>query len=141
MANEVEMELSRILIQENSDQQLIFLKERYGERSFPIVIGTAEALAIDRRLKGIQSPRPLAHDLIFNVIKGLDAQLERIVVCDLRQIMVNDRPAYTYFALLIIRQGEQIIEIDSRPSDAVALGVVNDTPIFCAEHVLEEATD
>lgn len=135
----VEMELSRVLIREDSDQQLIFLKEVDGEREFPIVIGTAEALAIDRRLKGIESPRPLTHDLIFNVIHGLDGKLEQIVISDLRQIMVNQVPQFTYFALLIVRHREEIVEIDARPSDAVALAVSQNTPVYVAENVLRDA--
>ncbi len=140
MAQEIEMELKRILIQETSGQQFIFLKERYGERSFPIVIGTAEAYAIDRRLKGIQSPRPLTHDLIFNVVTGMGGKLERIVINDLREVMVNGRPEFTYFAQLVIQQNNETVFIDSRPSDAIALGIVNSTPIYINEKVLNDAT-
>jgi len=128
----IEMELSRILIQENSDQQFIFLKEKNGDRSFPIVIGTAEAFAIDRRLKNIKVPRPLTHDLIFNVITEMGGSLERIVINDLRN--------HTFFARLIIGMDGNLVEVDARPSDAIALGIVNQTPIFCAEHVLDEAS-
>lgn len=139
MDDVVKMELKRILIQENSGQQFIFLQECNGTRSFPIVIGTAEAFAIDRRLKGIQSPRPLTHDLIFNVMHSLEGHLEKIIISDLREIMVNDRPEYTYFAILIVRRGDELIEIDSRPSDAIALGVAENTPIYVAQHVLDSA--
>ena len=139
MEDLVKMELKQILIQENSGQQFIFLQECNGTRSFPIVIGTAEAFAIDRRLKGIQSRRPLTHELIFNVMHGLDGHLEKIIISDLREIMVNDRPEYTYFAVLIVRRGDEIIEIDSRPSDAIALGMAQNTPIYVAPHVLDSA--
>ena len=128
---DIEMELSRIIIQETSDQQFIFLKEKSGERSFPIVIGTNEAFAIDRRLKDIQTPRPLTHDLVFNIISEMGGNLERIVINDLRD--------HTFFARLIIRIDSELIEVDARPSDAIAIGIVNRTPIFCAEHVLAEA--
>lgn len=128
---DVEMELFRIIIHENADQQIIVLKERGGERTFPIVIGIMEAFAIDRRLKGIETPRPLTHDLLQNVISGMGGQLERVVVNDLRD--------HTFFAHLVIRQqDDQIVTIDSRPSDAIALGVHNQTPIFVADHVLDE---
>lgn len=140
MEHEIELELKRILIQETSGQQFIFLQERFGQRSFPIVIGTAEAFAIDRRLKGVDTPRPLTHDLIFNVITGMDGKLEKVFINDLREVMVNGRPESTYFAQLIIRRHNEIIKIDSRPSDAIALGIVNQTPIFIAEHVLDAAT-
>ena len=81
---EKEAELSRIIINETSDLQIIVIKERKGERSFPIVIGIVEIFAIDRRLKGIEPPRPMTHDLLDGVIKGLGAKIERIVINDLR---------------------------------------------------------
>jgi bifunctional DNase/RNase len=127
---DVQMDLARIIISETSEQQIIVLKERDGERQFPIVIGSYEAIAIDRRLKGLQPPRPLTHDLMANIIEALSGELERIVVCDLRQ--------GTFYAHLIIRRDGELIEIDSRPSDAIALGVAMETPIFVSEHVLRE---
>jgi uncharacterized protein len=126
----VQVELKRIIITETSDQQVIYLKETEGERSFPIVIGATEALAIDRRLKGIPTPRPQTHELLSAVIEKLDARLERI--------LINDLQDHTFFAKLIIRQNGKSVEIDSRPSDAIALGVANNVPIFVAEHVLNE---
>jgi bifunctional DNase/RNase len=128
----VQVELKRIIITESSDQQVIYLKELEGERAFPIVIGSIEALAIDRRLKGMATQRPQTHDLLSNIIEKLDARLERIVI--------NDLHDHTFFAKLIIRTGNHSIEIDSRPSDAIALGVANNVPIFVAEHVLNEVS-
>lgn len=125
---EVPMELSKILITEFGDQQVIFLREKGGQRSFPILIGTNEALAIDRRLKDIQTPRPMTHDLLAAVIEALGGRLERIVISDIRE--------HTFIATIYIRRGSEVIPIDSRPSDAIALGVAFDTPIFVAEHVL-----
>ena len=72
----VAMELSRIMIAELNDQQVIFLKETEGERTFPIVIGTHEAFAIDRRLKGQETPRPMTHELLASVIKEMGGRLE-----------------------------------------------------------------
>ena len=125
---DVPMELSRILITEFGDQQVIFLKERGGERSFPILIGTAEALAIDRRLKNIPTPRPMTHDLLANIIEALGGSLDHIAINDIRD--------HTFIATLYIRKGEDLIAIDSRPSDAIALGSAFGTPITVAEHVL-----
>jgi len=125
---DVPMELSRILITEMSEQQVIFLRERDGERSFPILIGTNEALAIDRRVKGHETPRPMTHDLLANVIHGMGGRLDRIVINDIRD--------HTFIATLYITRGEQVLTVDSRPSDAIALGAAFDTPIFVAEHVL-----
>ena len=127
---DIEMELSRIIINETSDQQIIVLKERHGERSFPIVIGIVEIFAIDRRLKGIKPPRPMTHDLLSGVIESLGAKIEKIVINDLRN--------HTFYAKIYLSMNGRTVEIDSRPSDAIALGAASNTPIFVAEHVLEE---
>lgn len=128
---DIPVELSRILITEYGQEQVIFLKEKQGDRSFPIVIGIAEALAIDRRLKGVVPPRPQTHDLLAGVIGSLGGSLEKIVVNDLR--------GGAFIASLFIRQDGRLVEIDSRPSDAIALGVALDTPIFVSEQVFREA--
>jgi bifunctional DNase/RNase len=129
---DVEMELSRIIINETSDQQVIVLKERNGQRSFPIVIGIAEIFAIDRRLKGLKPPRPMTHDLLESTIKHLGAKIEKLVINDLRN--------HTFYAKIILSLDGRNIEIDSRPSDAIALGAASNTPIFVAEHVLEKTS-
>jgi hypothetical protein len=126
----VKMDLARIIIQESGDSQVIVLKEHGGDRFFPILIGMTEALAIDRRLKGIQLQRPLTHDLLANVIEELDAELEKIVISDLRD--------HTFFAKLIVRRNGDLVEIDSRPSDAIALGVTSRTPIYVDDEVLNK---
>ena len=126
----VQVELKRIIITETSDQQVIYLKEVTGERSFPIVIGSTEALAIDRRLKGQPTPRPQTHELLSSVIEKLEGKLERIVI--------NDLQDHTIFARLVVRQNGKTVEIDSRPIDAIALGVAYNVPIFVAEHVMDE---
>jgi len=127
---ETEAELSRIIINEMSDQQVIVIKERNGERSFPIVIGIVEIFAIDRRLKGIAPPRPMTHDLLASVIENLGARIEKIVINDLRQ--------HTFFARIHLSVNGRTIEIDSRPSDAIALCAATKAPIFVAEHVFEQ---
>ena len=127
---EVRMDLARIIINETTDQQIIVLKERMGDRQFPIVIGINEALSIGRRVKGIKTPRPMTHDLMASIIEAMDGQLEKIVVNDLRD--------HTFYAKLVIRHNGRLLEIDSRPSDAIALGVGSDTPIYVEEHVLQE---
>lgn len=127
----VRMQLSRIFIREMSDMQIIELSEGDGGRTFPIVIGLPEAFAIERRLKGIEVPRPQTHDLLANVIRDLGGRLVRIEINDLKQ--------GTFYARLIIEKDGTTLSIDSRPSDAIALGVSQDVPIFVEEHVLEEA--
>jgi bifunctional DNase/RNase len=127
----IRMELSRILITETQDYQLIELREVGGERKFPIVIGLYEAAAIERRLKSIPVKRPQTHDLLADTIEALGARLDHIVINDLRE--------HTFFAKLVIARDDEMVEVDSRPSDAIALGIANDVPIYVEEHVLNEA--
>ena len=129
---EMEAELSRIIINEMSDQQVIVIKERHGTRSFPIVIGIVEIFAIDRRLKGIEPPRPMTHDLLANVIENLGAKIEKIVINDLRR--------HVFFAKIHLSVNGRTIEIDSRPSDAIALCAATQAPIYVAEHVFEKTS-
>ncbi|HHT9125927.1 MAG TPA: bifunctional nuclease family protein [Candidatus Brocadiia bacterium] len=126
----IQMELSKIMISETNDHQIIILKEKDGQRSFPIVIGLHEAWAIDRAVKEIPTPRPLTHDLLYNVITGLSAGLARIIINDLKN--------NTFFAKLILLKNGESVEIDSRPSDAIALAMQKNTPIFVEEKVLDE---
>lgn len=126
------MELSRIIISETNDEQVIVLKEVGGERAFPIVIGIWEAVAIDRNIKQKRAPRPMTHDLLEKVIRELGGTLDRVVVSDLRN--------RTFFAKLVVRRDGSTFEIDSRPSDAIALAVQMKAPIYVEESVLEEVT-
>jgi len=127
----VQMELSRIIISETAEQQIIYLKEVDGERTFPIVIGIYEATSIDRRVKGMTAPRPLTHDLLASAIELLGGELQDIFISELRD--------HTYYAKLRIKHDGEIVEVDSRPSDAIAVAVTVDVPIFVAEDVIEEA--
>ena len=129
----VQMELKRIIINEVHDQQVIMLREVDGERSFPIVIGIFEASSIDRRVKRTYSPRPLTHDLLTNVIEQLGGEVQDIVISELRE--------HTYYAKLRIRQEGDFIEIDCRPSDAIAIAVTAQVPIYVAEEVLREVCE
>jgi bifunctional DNase/RNase len=129
---ETEAELSRIIINETSDQQVIVIKERHGHRSFPIVIGIVEIFAIDRRLKGIKPPRPMTHDLLASVIEQLGAKIVKIVVNDLRN--------HTFYAKIHLSLDGRTVEIDSRPSDAIALGAATSAPIYVADHVFDLAS-
>jgi hypothetical protein len=126
------MELTRIIISEIGEQQYIFLKEVDGDRKFPIVIGLFEATSIDRRVRGIESARPLTHDLLAKVIEELGGELQDVLINELRE--------HTYFARLRIRRDGELVEVDSRPSDAIALAVTADIPIYVAEEVLDEVS-
>lgn len=127
----VQMELKRIIIGEAIEHQTIWLKEVEGDRVFPIVIGIFEATSIERRVKKVPSPRPLTHDLMANVIEGMGGELQ--------DIYINDLKDHTYHARLRIRQAGELIEVDSRPSDAIALAVTANVPIFVSEEVIGEA--
>ena len=127
---DIPVELSRIIINEGSDQQVIVLKEQNGGRSFPIVIGIVEIFAIDRRLKGIAAPRPMTHDLIQNIINGMGGRIQKIVINDLKN--------HTFYALISIEIDGRVVEIDARPSDAIAIGVATSSPLYVANHVFEK---
>lgn len=126
----IEMQLSRIVIRETSDQQCVYLREKGGSRQFPIVIGIFEAMAIDRKVRDRGTQRPMTHDLLASIVRSLGGSLERVVVSDLRD--------NTFFASLRFRSaaGAEAV-VDARPSDAIALAVHLGAPIFVEERVLE----
>ena len=126
------MELARIIISEINDQQVIYLREVDGERMFPILIGIYEAMSIDRRIKGEIPPRPLTHDLLKSTIEELGGETQDVVI--------NNLIDHTYYAVIRIAADGEIIEVDSRPSDAIALSVHYDPPlpIFVDDSVLDE---
>ena len=128
----VHMELSRIIISEINDQQVIYLKEVDGERTFPILIGIFEATSIDRRVKQYHSPRPLTHDLLVSIVENLGGELQDVVISELRE--------HTYYAKLRIKHEGEILEVDARPSDAIAVAVTVDAPIYVADDVLDEVS-
>jgi bifunctional DNase/RNase len=129
----VQMELRRIIISELDDHQIVILKETEGERNFPIVIGIFEATSIDRRVKGLHAPRPLTHDLIISVVEQMGGEVQDIVISDLQE--------HTYFAKLRVRKDGELVEIDCRPSDAIAVAVASRVPIYVNEDVLGEALE
>ena len=129
----IPMQLRRIIISEIDDQQHIVLKEVDGERSFPIVIGLFEATSIDRRVRGIATPRPLTHDLIASAVELLGAEVQDVVINDLRE--------HTYYAQLRVRHEGELVQIDCRPSDAIAVAVTLKVPIYVNEDVLGDAID
>lgn len=130
----VQVQLSRILISDISPQQVIYLKEIEGERTFPILIGQCEAEAINLGVKRIKSPRPRTHELLIQSIEALGGELDSVVISELKD--------HIYYAKLRVRREGELVEIDSRPSDAIAVAVTCDPslPIYVAEEVLEEST-
>jgi bifunctional DNase/RNase len=112
-------------------QPIVLLKTADGNKFLPIWIGHPEAAAILMKLQGASTPRPMTHDLVTAMLGELDAQVVRITVTELKE--------NTFYASITVQQNGSEIEIDSRPSDAIALAVRADAPIFAAEEVIEES--
>ena len=127
----VQMELSRIIISEIDDQQMVYLKEVDGDRAFPIMIGLFEATSIDRRVKHHQSPRPLTHDLLVAAVELMGGDFQDVVISELKE--------HTYYALIRVLKDGEVVEFDARPSDAIAIAVTCEPnlPIYVSEDVIE----
>ncbi len=127
----VQMEVSKIRIDERRGEQVIVLKERDGNRFLPIIIGISEVTAIKMKISGIQPPRPLTHDLLKNTIAQLGASLQRIIITRLE--------FNTFYATLVLQTKEgEVREVDARPSDSIAVALRADAPIFVSEDVLNQ---
>ncbi|OGX29225.1 MAG: hypothetical protein A2705_01375 [Omnitrophica WOR_2 bacterium RIFCSPHIGHO2_01_FULL_52_10] len=128
----IQVELSKIIIDEKRQDQIIVLKEKNGERQLPIVIGFLEASSIKMKLSGVEPPRPMTHDLLVATIQGLDAKLERLII----DKMVNN----TFHAKLEFKTKDgQTKLVDARPSDGIALAVRTSAAIFVEEDVIKKA--
>ncbi len=128
----VEMELTKIVIDEKRHDQLIVLKEKNGGRMLPIVIGLSEASAIKLKISGFNPPRPLTHDLFYSTLENLQASIEKVVI--------NKLEENTFHAQLFIKSGSGPVKvIDSRPSDSIALAVRAHAPIFVEDEIIKQA--
>lgn len=126
------MELVGVRVEVPANTPVVVLREQEGRhRLLPILIGTPEASAIHGAMEGIVPPRPLTHDLIVNLLTTLNAQLETVVVTEVRD--------HTFYAELRLRRGTESLVVSSRPSDALAIAVRTGTPIFAEEALLDEA--
>jgi uncharacterized protein len=125
------MELIGVRLELPANAPVVLLREQVGDRVLSIYIGPEEAKAIAVALEGLAMPRPMTHDLLHDVLATLDAELVRVTVTELR-----DR---TFFAELELRQNGRTVRVSSRPSDAIALAVRTESPIYAAEEVLDEA--
>ena len=128
----IEMNLVGVRVELPTNQPIVLLKEQDGERFLPIWIGAMEATAIAFALQGIVTARPMTHDLMKNVLEELTVSVERIAITELKD--------GTFFATIQMQHGGERYEISSRPSDAIALAVRVNVPIFAAEEVLTEAS-
>jgi uncharacterized protein len=132
-ADEIPVRVRGVAVDPRTQTPVVVLEEEDGERSLPIWIGFAEARSIADGIEGTPPPRPNTHDLAKRLIRGLDARLERVVVTELR----DD----TYYALLVLRVGRSVVEIDSRPSDAIAIALRFEAPVFVREDLFGSAQD
>jgi uncharacterized protein len=127
----IEMELTGVRVELPTNQPIVLLREREGERYLPIWIGAAEAAAIALSLQGVTTPRPMTHDLLKNILEEVAVAVRRVTVTELRDS--------TFYATIELGRSEDRFEVSSRPSDAIALAVRLSVPIFASEEVLEEA--
>jgi hypothetical protein len=128
----IELQLVGVRVELPTNQPIVLLKEREGERFLPIWIGAVEATAIAFALQGIVTPRPMTHDLMRNILEELKIRLDKILITELKE--------GTFYATIEMSQNGTPFEVSSRPSDAIALAVRSNVPIFAAEEVLEEAS-
>ena len=127
----VELSLVGVRVELPSNQPIVLLKEVDGDRYLPIWIGAVEATAIAFALQGIQTPRPMTHDLMRDILSETDVTVERVLISELVD--------QTFFATIRMSQNGKAMEVSSRPSDAIALAVRINAPIYSAEEVLDQA--
>jgi uncharacterized protein len=126
---EVEMKIRGLMMDPVTNMPIVVLKDINGDTVLPIWVGIYEANAIALEIEKVTTPRPMTHDLIKNVLTGLEARVDKIVVNELR----DD----TFFAIIWLEREGQIISVDSRPSDALALALRVDCPIYVEDEVLK----
>ena len=128
---QIEMTIKGLMIDPITNMPIIILRDSDGQKVLPIWVGVFEANAIALQIENVQTPRPMTHDLLRNVIEDLSAKVERIVVCELKE--------NTFYATIHIRSGESAVAVDARPSDAIALALRAKAPIFVEESVIQSA--
>jgi uncharacterized protein len=127
--NLVEVRVHGLILEHKTQQNIVILREAEGERILPIWIGPGEAQAIRRILSEEPFPRPLTHDLMHIVIEGLRARVARVVIADLRE--------NTFYASIIVERESEVLSVDARPSDSIALALRSKAPIFVNEKLLQ----
>ncbi len=128
----IEMKVMGIALDTRTGSPIVVLHDKQNRRALPIWIGSAEASAIIRKIENLNVVRPMTHDLIPDIIKKTGFELDRIEI--------NDVEAETYYATLFLKKGDEVIEIDSRPSDAIAVAIRVDAPIFVTANVLSNGS-
>jgi len=128
---QIEMVIKGLMVDPVTSMPIIILRDRDGDRVLPIWVGVFEANAIALQIENISTPRPMTHDLLRNALRDLDAKVQRILVSDLKD--------NTFYALIYVECKGEVVAIDARPSDAIALALRTQAPIFVEEHVIEHA--
>jgi hypothetical protein len=128
---EVEMKIRGLMVDPSTNMPIVILKDVHGDSVLPIWLGLYEANAIALEIEKATPPRPMTHDLLKNLVQGLNAHVERVVVTELK----DD----TFYAVIWMDQGGESISLDARPSDALALALRSDCPIYVSEDVLRAA--
>jgi bifunctional DNase/RNase len=130
---QIEMTIKGLMIDPITNMPIVVLRDQEGQRVLPIWVGVFEANAIALQIENVQTPRPMTHDLLKNVIDDLRAEVQRIVVCDLRE--------NTFYAEIHLRDSGGERRLDARPSDAIALALRTRSPIFVEQSVIENASN
>lgn len=128
---QIEMVIKGLMVDPVTNMPIIVLRDRDGDRVLPIWVGVFEANAIALQIENIATPRPMTHDLLRNVIDDLDAEVRRVVVSDLKE--------NTFYAVIYLAIGDDVVAVDARPSDAIALALRTRAPIFVEEYVIDHA--
>ena len=128
---EIEMTIKGLMIDPITNMPIVILKDKEGNRILPIWVGIFEANAIALQIENISTPRPMTHDLLKNVLGDLEANVQKIVVCELKD--------NTFYAMIYLDREGKLIAVDSRPSDAIALALRTKSPIYVEESVVESA--
>jgi hypothetical protein len=126
-----EMVIKGLMVDPVTNMPIVILRDKAGDRVLPIWVGIFEANAIALQIENIVTPRPMTHDLLRDVIRDLNGRVEKIVVSDLKET--------TFYALIYLKVGSESIAVDARPSDALALALRTQAPIFVEEHVIDSA--
>jgi hypothetical protein len=128
---QTEMVIKGLMVDPITNMPIVILRDKEGDRVLPIWVGVFEANAIALQIENIATPRPMTHDLLRNIIQDLNGSVQRVVVSDLKET--------TFYALIYLRVGEDSVAIDARPSDAIALALRTQAPIFVEDHVIDSA--
>jgi bifunctional DNase/RNase len=126
---QIEMTIRRLIPDPITNMPVVVLVEKDGERVLPIWVGVYEGTAIELQMENVETPRPMTHDLLKSVITGLGGEVERVVVCELRD--------NTFYATIDIRMAQRVVTVDARPSDAIALALRTGTRVFVEESVMQ----